>query len=210
MRRPRATPSSGSPTDPAFLSHVVQFDRPRLGDLTGLRGVHLQCHIGTDTVSLARLGARMTGLDFSAPALAEARQVAEVAGVDVEFVEADTYDAVSVLGAGPVRPGLHRDRRAVLAPGHPALGRGRRRPAQPRRPAVPARGPPGAVGVWTTPGRDGLLVLGFPYFEVADPIAFTEEGTYVETDVRFEHNTSYSWNHGLGEIVTALLDRGWC
>ena len=58
--------------DPTFLSHVVRFDLPRLGDIAGLRGVHLQCHIGTDTVSLARLGARMTGLDFSAPAILEA------------------------------------------------------------------------------------------------------------------------------------------
>jgi hypothetical protein len=44
--------------DPAFISHVVRFDLPRLGDVRGLRGAHLQCHIGTDTISLARLGAR--------------------------------------------------------------------------------------------------------------------------------------------------------
>ena len=56
-------------SDPEYLSGVVRFDRPRLGDLTGLRGVHLQCHIGTDTVSLSRLGARMSGLDFSPAAL---------------------------------------------------------------------------------------------------------------------------------------------
>jgi hypothetical protein len=48
--------------DPAFLSDVVRFDLPLLGDVAGLRGAHLQCHIGTDTVSLARLGASMTGL----------------------------------------------------------------------------------------------------------------------------------------------------
>ena len=59
--------------DPGFLSHVVRFDAPRLGDLTGLRGVHLQCHVGTDTISLERLGAVMTGVDFSPVALAEAR-----------------------------------------------------------------------------------------------------------------------------------------
>ncbi len=41
--------------DPAFLSDVVRFDLPLLGDVSGLRGVHLQCHIGTDTISLARL-----------------------------------------------------------------------------------------------------------------------------------------------------------
>jgi len=44
--------------DPAHLSDIVRFDRPRLGDIAGLRGLHLQCHIGTDTLSLHRLGAR--------------------------------------------------------------------------------------------------------------------------------------------------------
>ena len=41
-------------TDPAHLSDVVSFDRPLLGDITGQRAVHLQCHIGTDTLSLSR------------------------------------------------------------------------------------------------------------------------------------------------------------
>ena len=73
--------------DPDHISDVVRFDVPRLGDIAGLRGVHLQCHIGTDTISLARLGARMTGLDFSEPALVEARRLAERAGADVDFVK---------------------------------------------------------------------------------------------------------------------------
>ena len=51
--------------DPDHLSDVVRFDLPRLGPIDGLDLVHLQCHIGTDTLSLARLGARTTGLDFS-------------------------------------------------------------------------------------------------------------------------------------------------
>jgi hypothetical protein len=72
--------------DPAFLSDAVRFDLPLLGDVSGLHGVHLQCHIGTDTISLARLGASMTGLDFS--------------GADASFVQADLYDA-----AGLLRPG---------------------------------------------------------------------------------------------------------
>src|ERR1700759_3709110 len=65
--------------DAEFLSHVVRFDRPRLGDIRGRQGVHLQCHIGTDTVSLSRLGARMTGLDFSVASLEEARSLARAA-----------------------------------------------------------------------------------------------------------------------------------
>jgi hypothetical protein len=43
----------------------VRLDKPLLGGIAGLRGIHLQCHIGTDTISLSRLGARMTGLDYS-------------------------------------------------------------------------------------------------------------------------------------------------
>jgi transcriptional regulator with XRE-family HTH domain len=68
--------------DPAFLSGVVRFDLPLLGDVSGLRGVHLQCHIGTDTISLARLGASMTGLDFSGAAVAEAARIAAAAGIN--------------------------------------------------------------------------------------------------------------------------------
>ena len=81
-RAPAHAASTGYQTaayvsDPAHLSHVVRFDLPLLGDVHGLRGVHLQCHIGTDTVSLARLGATMTGLDFSPKSLEQARLVEE-------------------------------------------------------------------------------------------------------------------------------------
>jgi hypothetical protein len=68
--------------DPGFISRVVRFDVPLLGDVAGLRGVHLQCHIGTDTVSLVRLGASMTGVDFSAPAVAAARELTGLAEHD--------------------------------------------------------------------------------------------------------------------------------
>jgi SAM-dependent methyltransferase len=86
--------------DPTYLSHVVRFDLPLLGDIRGQRGVHLQCHIGTDTVSLARLGAKMSGLDFSSAALEQARRLASATGAEIDFVEADLYDAVDALGGG--------------------------------------------------------------------------------------------------------------
>jgi len=66
--------------DPTRLSDVVRFDLPRLGDINGQRGIHLQCHIGTDTISLHRLGATMTGLDFSSESIAIARGIAADAG----------------------------------------------------------------------------------------------------------------------------------
>jgi hypothetical protein len=56
--------------------------------------------------------------------------------------------------------------------------------------------------------EDGLLVVDGPYFERDEPTVWDEGGTYVQTDVVFTQNTSYEWNHGLGEIVTALLEAG--
>ena len=64
--------------------------------------------------------------------------------------------------------------------------------------------------LWATADRlpDGLLLLDYPYFEVPGGTRFVAEGTYVATDVAFAHNTTIEWNHGLGEIVSALLDHG--
>ena len=85
--------------EPGFLSDVVRFDLPLLGNVAGRRGVHLQCHIGTDTISPARLGASMTGLDFSGPAIAAARQLASETAADATFAEANVYAAPDVLGS---------------------------------------------------------------------------------------------------------------
>jgi SAM-dependent methyltransferase len=193
--------------DPTFLSDVVRFDLPRLGDLAGLKGAHLQCHIGTDTISLARLGAQMTGLDVSPASLTQARLLAERAGPRVEFVEAEFYDAVSVLGAEAFDfvftgigalcwlPSIRRwadvvaalltpGGRLFLREGHPML--------------------------WALDGErsDGLLAVEYPYFEHEDPIIEEAPGTYVETEASFTHNLIHTWNRGLGEIVSALLEAG--
>ena len=55
---------------------------------------------------------------------------------------------------------------------------------------------------------DGLLVLEHPYFETTEPTVWDEGGTYVETDVAFTNTVSHSWNHGIGEVVTALMEQG--
>ncbi|MGZ4230215.1 MAG: class I SAM-dependent methyltransferase [Solirubrobacteraceae bacterium] len=193
--------------DPAYLSHIVRFDLPRLGDINGLRGVHLQCHIGTDTLSLARLGAQMTGLDLSPASLAQARELSRRAGPHVEFVEAELYDAVSALGAGCFDlvftgigalcwlPSVSRWAQVVadlLVPG----GRLFIREGHPVLWSIEYERP------------DRLLVLEYPYFEREEAQVWDEPGTYVETDAVFEHNVTHEWNHGLGEIVTALLDAG--
>jgi hypothetical protein len=56
---------------------------------------------------------------------------------------------------------------------------------------------------------DGLLTVEYPYFERTEPLIWDEPGTYVETDVpAFTHTLTHEWNHGLGEIIGALLDLG--
>ncbi len=192
-------------SDPSFLSSVVRFDRPRLGELTGVRGVHLQCHIGTDTISLARLGAQMTGLDFSPASLAEARSLAQRAGASIEYVQADVYRALEVLepaafdlvytGVGALcwLPDMTRWAGVVaglLRPG----GRLFIRECHPMLSSIDET-------------HLDRLVVDYPYFQRDEPLIF-EDGTYVETKVQFSHNVTYEWNHGLGETVTALLEVG--
>ena len=69
-----------------------------LGDVAGKDLIHLQCHFGKDTLSWARLGARVTGLDFSAPAIEAAVDLAREIGVEARFVHADVYDAPAAVG----------------------------------------------------------------------------------------------------------------
>ncbi|WP_319460730.1 class I SAM-dependent methyltransferase [Micromonospora sp. RTP1Z1] len=194
-------------TDPGYLSEVVRFDLDRLGDVTGLDVAHLQCHIGTDTVSLHRLGARTTGLDFSGASLAQARALAERTGAAVDFVEADVHDAPTVLGrnrfdlvytgigalcwlpnvrrwAGVVADLLRPGGRLFLREGHPMLS------------------------TLDDPRPDGTLAVEYPYFERPEPLVWDGPGTYVQTEATFQHTVTHSWNHGLGEVVTALLDAG--
>jgi SAM-dependent methyltransferase len=193
--------------DRSYLSDVVRFDLPRLGDVAGLRGVHLQCHLGTDTISLARLGARMSGLDFSEAAIAEARSLSQRCATPVDFVVGDVHDAADLLGHGAFDlvftgigalcwlPDIRRWAAVVvelLAPG----GRLFLREGHPM--------------LWALddPAGQQLLRVEHPYFEQPQPTRWDEGGTYVETDVEFANTVSYEWNHGLGEVVSALLERG--
>ena len=194
-------------SDPGHLSEVVRFDLPLLGDIGGRRGVHLQCHIGTDTISLARLGADMTGLDFSPASLAQARRIARLAGADVRFVEAEVYDAPGALGPEPfdlVYTGI-----GALC-WLPDIARWARVVAGLLRPGGRLFIREGHPVLWALddPRPDGLLAVEYPYFEREEPMVFDEGGTYVETDAVFSHNRTHEWNHGLGEIVTALMAAG--
>jgi SAM-dependent methyltransferase len=194
--------------DPTWLSRVVQFDRDRLGDLTGLDVVHLQCHIGTDTVSLARLGTRsVTGYDFSAPAIAAARHLAQRAGTHAEFVVGELYDAPEVLGRArfdlvytgigalnwlPDITGWARTVAALLRPG----GRLHLREGHPHLGAADDR------------RTDGLICSEYPVFGAAGPTRFEEPVSYAGDGTAVEHSVTYEWNWSIGEVTTAVIAAG--
>ena len=190
--------------DPQHLSDVVAFDLERLGDLSGQKVIHLQCHIGTDTLSLARLGAEVTGIDFSPQAVVAASSMFEAAGTPGRFIESELYDSPAVLDerfdmvytgvgainwlsdidgwAGVVDHFLRPGGRLFLTEGHPVA--------------------------WSLDQDRGdrLIVIDLPYFE-GRMSTWNEETSYLG-DAALKNATTHDWNHGLGEIFTALLDRG--
>src|SRR5262249_1708685 len=157
---------------------------PLLGPIRGLRGVHLQCHIGTDTVSLARLGATMTGVDFSPASLAEAQRLSDEVQAGVEFVEADVYEAVQGLGGGRVDlvdTGIGR--LCWL----PSVAGGAAVVAELLAPGGRLFIREGHPMLWCLDEhRTDALVVEYDYFERPEPMVFDEQGTYVETDTQFE------------------------
>jgi len=77
----------------AGASSLYPIEAVEIGDVTGKRLVHLQCHFGLDTLSLARRGASVTGLDFSSEAISAARALAAETNIAATFVEGNVYDA---------------------------------------------------------------------------------------------------------------------
>ncbi len=183
-------------------SRLRAFEPDELGDVTGRDLVHLQCHFGLDTLSWARLGARVTGLDFSAPAIDSAIALAAEVGLDARFVTADVYDAPAALGrtydivytgigALPWLPDIPRWAtviRALLRPGgtfylveiHPILD---------------------ILG-------DGDMTVRYPYIH-DEPIAEDEPGSYATAGGDpYTNVATRSWNHPLSRVIGSLLDAG--
>lgn len=188
--------------DPSHLSDVVRYDSDALGALAGKRVAHLQCHIGTDTVSLARLGASVVGLDFSEKAVVAAREISKSVGADTSFVCASVYDAAEALdekfdlvytsvGAINWLADLDQWARAIsglLDPG----GRFYIRDMHPM--------------LWIFEEVDGEIRPTYSYFtDPAAPLSSDNSETYVEGDTSgITHTRQHEWNHPISEIINAL------
>ncbi len=179
-----------------------------VGDVQGRSLLHLQCHFGIDTLSWARLGARVTGADFSPAAIRLAKELAADLGfADARFVESNVYDlpdhldgafdvvytSRGVLGWLPDIRGWARVVAHFVAPGgtffiteiHPV------------------------AQVFENEGvAPGELRLAYPYWEHREPLVFDVKGSYADPDADVGEHKEHGWDHGLGEIVTALLEAG--
>ena len=189
----------------AGRSSLTPLDVAEMGSVAGKTLLHLQCHFGQDTLSWARQGATVTGVDLSDAAITFARQLAAELDLPATFVRANLYDLPDVLdgtfdivfvnvGSLSWLPDLAPWGRIVaryLTPGgvfymhetHP-------------------------MSQLFEPTADGTgLALTYSYFKTDEPMRFDVEGSYAGPAPSY-HGVEYSWNHSLGEILGALLDAG--
>jgi SAM-dependent methyltransferase len=186
---------------------IADYEREEVGSVTGKTLLHLQCHFGMDTLSWARLGATVTGLDFSEEAIAAARALAAEVGIPATFVQSDVYRAPEVLdeqfdivytssgvlGWLPDIVGWARVAAGLVRPGgflyiteiHPV------------------------ALVWEDEGVEpGELRLRYPYWSHSDPIRIEVKGSYADREAPTEGLVEYGWDHSMGEIVTSLANEG--
>ncbi len=171
-----------------------------LGDLQGKKVLHLQCHFGQDTISLARMGAVVTGADLSDVAIQKAKELAEKAGVEATFVCCDIYNLPQQLSgqfdivftsygtigwlpdldswAKVIAHFLRPKGEFILVEFHPV--------------------------VWMF--DDDFDKIKYPYFK-GEAIVENSENTYANTEKKLCFQ-SVSWNHSMGEVVNNLLGNG--
>lgn len=184
-------------------------ERSELGDVQGKSLLHLQCHFGLDTLSWARLGARVTGIDFSEAAIAQARALSEELDIPARFFVSDLYEARAVLdeqfdivftsyGAIYWLPDIHRW--GEIAAGF----------VKPGGTFYIAEFHPTGFMFDTDHGTDQTMtdyVRKYPYFHSAQPIR-DESSDYADPSAEMKNTVTYSWAHSLADIVNALIDGG--
>ena len=168
-----------------------------LGDIKDKKILHLQCHFGQDSISLSRLGAKVTGIDLSDKAIEAAKDLAKKCGTDTEFLVSDVYDLPNVLdekfdivytsyGTIGWLPDLEKWSKVVshfLKPGgklifvefHPF--------------------------VWMY--DDDFTHVKYNYFN-EKPIIEYEEGTYADQSAEIAQDY-VMWNHPTSEVLNSLI-----
>ena len=185
---------------------LFPIEAAELGDVAGRDAVHLQCHIGIDTLCLARRGARVTGLDFSPAALGHAEELGRRAGLPARFVRGTVYEAPALLGE------------AAFDLVYTTWGTITWLPDVRRWGAVVARllRPGGRLYfadlhpmMATLEEIDERLTPMFSWRTPASvPLSFQEAQTYTGDPRAMDNVQTYEWNHPVSDTVMALIDAG--
>lgn len=195
-----ASPLYDVPGFRAGASSLKPHEIEDLGDVKGRRLIHLQCHIGLDTLSWARLGATVTGIDFSPSAIAAAIDLARDVGLDARFVVADLYDTPTVLngdkfdivytGVGALcwLPNIYAWASTVAA----------------------LLAPKGELYLFEFHPVEWMLAEGGDGRLLAEQYRTPDgyPGGSVTYAGQCEEHATLQWNHGLGPVVTALINAG--
>ncbi|MCB0653913.1 MAG: class I SAM-dependent methyltransferase [Saprospiraceae bacterium] len=171
-----------------------------LGDIKGKTVLHLQCHFGQDTLQMARMGAKTTGVDLSDKAIEAARKFNEQLGLDSRFICCDVYDLPNHL----------EEKFDIVFTSYGTIGW---LPDIDRWAAVVSRFlKPGGQFifaefhpvVWMF--DDAFSKVEYRYFQ-DEPIVEFDQGTYTDGGEHLK-TESVSWNHGLAEVMSSLIRQG--
>jgi len=172
-----------------------------LGSVAGKNLLHLQCHFGLDTLSWARRGARVTGVDLSPEAITTARRLAAECGLAADFVAANLYELPTSLTG---RFDIVFSSYGVLN-WLPDLGAWARVIADCLLPGgifYLVEFHPFPLMFDREPGR-----FAYPYFPSGDPLEIVQQGSYAAPDCEAQF-TCFEWPYTLGGVVSALLSAG--
>ncbi len=184
---------------------LMSLEREELGEVSGKKLLHLQCHFGLDTMSWARLGAKVTGVDFSDDAIQLAKSLSKEVGIEARFLCCNIYDLRDVL----------KGKFDVVYTSYGVLC------------WLPDLGEWGRIiGHFLKPGGTFYVVEGHPinnvfenerdttrlkvrysYFHSPEPTRWEPEGTYADKDAKVT-TPSYEWAHPLSDIINSLISAG--
>ena len=183
------------------------YEIEEVGPVEGKELLHLQCHFGIDSLSWARLGARVTGADFSERAVSLARSLAADLDLDARFVVSNLYDLPANLDGDF---DIVYTSRGVLG-WLPDIRDWARVVAHFVRPGglfYITEIHPVANAFMDENVKPGELRLAYPYWEHEDSLSFAVTTSYADENSAHAEQTLHGWDHGLGEIVNGLIDAG--
>ena len=184
----------------------MPLERQELGEVEGHDLLHLQCHFGLDTLSWARLGARVTGVDSSEEGIALARLLSDELGIEATFICSDIYDLPNVLS---VQYDIVYTSYGVLSwlPDLTAWADVIAHFLKPGGTFYIVEIHPFAYVFSDEEDAEGLEVH-YPYFHDPEPLRFEEGGSYAARDAEVTHNVTYEWTHSVSDIVNSLISAG--